>query len=293
MAQEVVDLKLLTKIGVATTSLMLCGCAESVLNPNNWMPGMKDLDTFAMRKHMKKERIHVNPVLIPITPTLIADQNVNTYFYRVAPADVLHVNVWQHPEFEMESQMGTAMGAGTQGAAGLSGYLVDPRGRIYFPLIGYVHVADKTLDEVRIEVSHRLAKYIPNPQVNVRVADFRGRKVYVLGEVMKKGFLPITDQQLTIADALALSGWLDSKYANPNHIYVIRGDYAQPQIFWLNGRTPDRLLLAEHFSLQPNDVLFVSAAPVAQMNRLLDQLLPIVQTVWFTQSVIKQSKNNI
>lgn len=293
MAQEVVDLKLLTKVGVATTSLMLCGCAESPLNPENWMPGMKDLNTLSMRKHVKKERIQVKPTLIPITPTLIADQSVNTYFYRVAPADVLHVNVWQHPEFEMESQAGMAMGAGAQGAAGMSGYLVDPRGRIYFPLIGYVHVADRTLDEIRVEVSQRLKKYIPNPQVNVRVADFRGRKVYVLGEVVKKGFLPITDQQLTIADALAQSGWLDSKYANPNHIYVIRGDYTQPQIFWLNGRTPDKLLLAEHFSLQPQDVLFVSAAPIAQMNRVLDQLLPIVQTVWFTQSVIKQSKNNI
>jgi len=263
------------------------------LNPENWVPGMKDLNTYSMRRHVKKERIQVKPTLIPITPTLIADQTVNTYFYHVAPADVLHVNVWQHPEFEMESQSGMAMGAGAQGAAGMSGYLVDPRGRIYFPLIGYVHVADKTLDEIRLEVSHRLAKYIPNPQVNVRVADFRGRKVYVLGEVVKKGFLPITDQQLTIADALAQSGWLDSKSANPNHIYVIRGDYTQPQIFWLNGRTPDKLLLAEHFSLQPNDVLFVSAAPIAQMNRVLDQLLPIVQTVWFTQSVIKQSKNNI
>ncbi|MDF1827341.1 MAG: polysaccharide biosynthesis/export family protein [Legionellaceae bacterium] len=293
MAQEVVDVKLLTKVGVATTSLMLCGCAESPLNPENWLPGMKDLNTYSMRKHVKKERIQVKPTLIPITPTLIADQTVNTYFYRVAPADVLHVNVWQHPEFEMESQAGMAMGAGAQGAAGMSGYLVDPRGRIYFPLIGYVHVADKTLDEIRIEVSRRLAKYIPNPQVNVRVADFRGRKVYVLGEVMKKGFLPITDQQLTIADALAQSGWLDSKSSNPNHIYVIRGDYTQPQIFWLNGRTPDKLLLAEHFSLQPQDVLFVSAAPIAQMNRVLDQLLPIVQTIWFTQSVIKQSKNNI
>jgi polysaccharide export outer membrane protein len=152
-----------------------------------------------------------------------------------------------------------------------------------------VSVADRTVDDIRIDISKRLEKYVPNPQVNVRVADFRGQKVYVLGEVVKTGFLPITDQNLTIADALALSGWIDSKYADPSSIFVIRGDYTHPEIFWLDAKTPDKLLLAEHFSLQPKDILYVSAAPIAQMNRALDQLLPIVQTVWFTQSIVKNS----
>ena len=283
-------LNMLKKLSVTAAVSLLCGCND--LSPMNLMPGMQNLSTHAMRKQVKRERIQVEPTLIPITPTLIADQKVNTYFYRVAPSDVLHVNVWQHPEFALESQSAMAAAAGVQGAAGLPGYLVDPKGRIYFPLIGYVHVAGRTLDDVRKIVSDKLEHYIPNPQVNVRVADFRGQKVYVLGEVNKKGFLPINDQQLTIADALALSGWIDSKYADPSNIYVIRGDYTRPQIFWLDARTPDKLLLAEHFSLQPRDVLYVSAAPIAQINRVLDQLLPIVQTVWFTQSVIKQSNRS-
>lgn len=271
---------------------MVLALSACEFSPMNLMPGMQNLSTYTLRKQAKKEHVQVEPVLIPITPSLIADQKVNTYDYRVSPSDVLHVNVWEHPEFALESQNVTAAAAGVQGAAGLPGFLVDTQGRIYFPLIGYVHVAGKTLDQVRIEVSRKLEKYIPNPQVNVRVADYRGQRVYVLGEVMKKGFLPINDQQLTIADALALSGWIDAKSADPGYIYVIRGNYIHPEVFWLNARTPDKLLLAEHFSLQPKDVLYVSAAPIAQINRVLDQLLPIVQTVWFTQSVVKQSERN-
>ncbi len=281
---------MLKKISVVTSAVALCGCNASTIT---LLPGMQNLGTYKMRKHVKKEKFRVTPTLTPITPSLIADQRVNTYFYRVAPSDVLHVNVWKHPEFSLESQNALAASAGVQGAAGLPGYLVDPNGRIFFPLIGYVHVAGKTLDEVRLIVTRKLERYIPNPQVNVRVAEFRGQKVYVLGEVMKKGFLPINDQQLTIADALALSGWFNSASADTSHIYVIRGDYLRPEIFWLDAKTPDKLLLAERFSLQPRDVLYVSVAPIPQMNRILDQLLPIVQTVWFTQSVIKQSKNNI
>ena len=252
------------------------------------MPGMQNLDTYKMRKLVVPERIEVHPTLIPITPSLIADQRVSTYFYRVAPADVLHINVWEHPEFSLGDGMsGSGGGIAGPGAAGHGGYLVNSSGKIYFPLVGSIHVAGKTVDELRVIITKRLKKYVPNPQINVRVSDFRGQKVYVLGEVEKVGYLPINDQQLTIADALALSGWLDPKTADPRYIYIIRGNYTAPQIFWLDVKTPDRLLLAERFSLQPRDILYVSSAPIARLNRVLDQLLPIVQTVWFTKSVVQ------
>ena len=241
-----------------------------------------------MRKLVVPERVEVHPTLIPITPSLIADQRVSTYYYRVAPADVLHINVWEHPEFSLGDGMsGSAGGVGGHGAAGQGGYLVNSSGNIFFPLVGYIHVAGKTVDELRDLITRRLKKYVPNPQINVRVSDFRGQKVYVLGEVVKVGYLPINDQQLTIADALSLSGWLDSKTADPQYIYIIRGNYTDPKIFWLDAKTPDRLLLAERFSLQPRDILYISSAPITRLNRVLDQLLPIVQTVWFTKSVVQ------
>jgi len=242
-----------------------------------------------MRRYMPPERVEVHPTLIPVTPTLIADQRVNTYFYRVAPADVLHINVWEHPEFLIETQTTTALAPGAQGAAGLPGFLVNADGSIYFPLIGYVPVKGKTVDQIRADISRRLKKFVPNPQVNVRVADFRGQKIYVLGEVMKTGFLPITDQKLTIADALALAGWLDPNSADPKYIYVIRGDYTHPQIYWLNIKTPDRLLLAERFSMQPQDILYVSSSPATRWNRVLNQLLPTVESIWYTQAVVKNA----
>ena len=271
---------MLKRISAIGSTLVLCGCSI--------MPGMQNLDTYKMRKLVVPERIEVHPTLIPISPTLIADQRVSTYFYRVAPADVLHINVWEHPEFNLIDTLPNAISApGVHGSAGQVGYLVNSMGRIYFPLIGYVNVADKTVDQIRVIITERLKKYVPNPQINVRVADFRGQKVYVLGEVEKTGFLPINDQQLTIADALALSGWMDPKAADPRFIYVIRGNYTCPQIFWLDAKTPDRLLLAERFSLQPRDILYVSSAPATRFNRVLEQLLPIVQTVWFTKSIVQ------
>ena len=284
MVQDVVELNMLKKISVIGSTVFLCSCTV--------MPGMQNLDTSKMRKQVVPKRIEVHPTLIPITPSLIADQRINTYFYRVAPADVLSINIWEHPEFNFG--VGVVGASGTSGASGASGgsgassgYLVNSSGRIYFPLIGYVDVVNKTVDDIRVIITERLAKYVPNPQISVRVSEFRGQKVYVLGEVVKTGYLPITDQPLTIADALAQSGWLNQTTADPRYIYIIRGNYTCPQIFWLDVKTPDRLLLAERFSLQPNDVLYIASAPIAQLQRALDQFLPIVQTLWFTKSLVQ------
>ena len=271
---------MLKKISVVSAAVLLSSCGI--------MPGMDNLDTTKMRKYVVPERVEVHPTLIPMTPSLIMDQHVSTYVYHVAPSDVLHITVWQHPEFLVEIATIAAAGPSTQGAAGQQGYLVNPKGDIYFPLVGYVHVAGKTVDKIRSDISTRLKEYVPNPQVNVRVADFRGQKVYVLGEVGQSGFLPITDQQLTLTDALALSGWVSGD-SDPKFIYVIRGDYTQPSIFWLNAQTPDRLLLAEHFSLRPRDIVFVSTAPITRWNRVLNQLVPTVQTIWYTQAVVKNA----
>lgn len=272
-------LNMLKKIIAGGAAFCLCSCS-------GLMPGMQNLNTKQMRV-VAMPQVQVIPTLIPITPVLLADQRVSTYHYRITPADVLHITVWEHPEFSItDSPTASATTAATQGAAGGAGYLVNATGEIYFPLIGYIRVAGKTVDSIRGDITSRLQKYVPNPQVNVRVADYRGQKVYVVGEVMKPGFLPINDQRLTIADALALTGGINPDSADPRYIYVIRGDYTRPRIYWLNARTADGLLLAERFSMQPLDILYVSSAPATRWNRALNQVLPTIQAVWYTKALV-------
>lgn len=251
------------------------------------MPGMENLDTAQMRRTPLLPPLRTVPKLTLITPAFVACRPRKTYVYRVAPADVLNITVWEHPEFNASPLQSTvtAVMPATQGAAGQIGYLVNAEGKIYFPLVGYVVVAKKTVDEIRAEISERLKKYIPNPQVNVRVVDYRGQKVYIVGEVKKPGFLPLNDQVLTIADALALSGGINQDFADPKHIYVIRGPVIRPRIYWLNAKTADRLLLAEHFDLYPKDILYVSSAPATQWNRVLKQLLPTLESIWYTKAI--------
>jgi len=252
------------------------------------MPGWQNPSTSNMQRVVPSSDIHVEPTLIPITPSLIKDQRLTSYIYYIAPADVLNIRVWQHEELSPKGLAFNQMNnlPSTQGAAGQDGYLVNAQGYIFYPLVGKVLVANKTVDEVRHYLTQKLKQYLKNPQLNVRIADFRGRKVYVVGEVMKPGFLPLNDQPLSITDALVLSGGLDPNAADPSRIYVIRGRIDRPSIYWLNAKTPDSLLLAEHFNLKPGDILYVSSAAATRWNRVVNQLLPSIQTIWYTKSII-------
>jgi polysaccharide export outer membrane protein len=68
-----------------------------------------------------------------------------------------------------------------------------------------VHVAGKTPAEIRAILAQSLARQIGNPQVDVRIAAYRGKKVQVTGEVVAPTTMSLTDLPLRVQDAIALA----------------------------------------------------------------------------------------
>jgi polysaccharide export outer membrane protein len=281
--------------------------------------------------------------------------------YRVGPRDILNITVWDHPELTIP--------AGQFRSAEAAGNVVGEDGTFFYPYVGVVHAAGRTVEEIRDELTRRLSKYIEQVQLDVRVAAYRSQRVYVVGEVAQPGIqlvkdIPLTvleainnaggvkpeaDQRnitltrdgrtysinllslyeggdisqnvllkhgdvlnvpdsmlnkvfvlgetnhfvaggaigrsrslvmnkarMTLTEALSEAGGFDQETSDPARIFVFRGGLGKSEIFHLDAKSPDALLLADRFPLQPRDVIYVDRAQGIRWNQIIAQIQPTI-----------------
>lgn len=118
------------------------------------------------------------------------------------------------------------------------------------------------------------------------VPPMRRANIAVMGEVLRPALLEITPQESSLADVLMASGGLNPLTANARRVYVVRGEAARPTVYQLDARSPESLLLAQAFPIEPLDVVYVSEAAVVRWNRLLSAILPTVQGLLSTAVIV-------
>ena len=108
----------------------------------------------------------------------------------------------------------------------------------------------------------------------LNIPDRIQQKIFVMGEVVTPASVLMNKGRMSLAEAISDAGGFDRLSSNPGRIYVIRGDQKETQIFHLNSRTPEALILGDQFSLQARDVVYVDTAGVTRWNRVISQLVP-------------------
>jgi len=180
---------------------------------------------------------HDEPPITLITPALIAaqaspaDPQINPLLavfsepskeYRIGAADVLAIGVVNHPELIPPDAPPVRDGRDQP-----FGFVVDATGHLNYPYVGSVNVAGKTVGEVRSDLTQKVAQYIREPQVAVRVTGFRSKRVYVDGAVRTAGNQDITDVPMTLALALAAAGGIPSS-GDASQITISRAGHVYP-----------------------------------------------------------------
>jgi len=103
----------------------------------------------------------------PVAPIASSPVAPNDPDYKIGPQDVLTITVWKEPDVSREVP-------------------VRPDGKISLPLLNDVDAAGLTPMQLASSLTESLKKFISSPQVTVIVKEINSRRVYVIGEVVRR-----------------------------------------------------------------------------------------------------------
>jgi len=159
--------------------------------------------------------------------------------YKLGANDVVTVVVWEHPELT------TPLGQFRSDNA--AGQVIAPDGTLYFPYVGVFKAAGRTSAQLRDIIGKGLQSVLNDPQVDVKVTDFRSQRVFLNGEFKMPGIVPISDYPLTLADAIHKAGGFTAT-ADAGQLELVRGgkiyllDVAS---YYAQGISLDKVLLLD------------------------------------------------
>ncbi|MGC2369222.1 MAG: polysaccharide biosynthesis/export family protein [Candidatus Sulfotelmatobacter sp.] len=156
--------------------------------------------------------------------------------YVIGPDDTLRISVWKEPDMSVNLP-------------------VRPDGKISMPLLDDVQAAGMTPMQLGASIREKLKKYIEDPRVTVVVTAMNSQRIYVLGEVIHTGAMPLLPG-MTVLQALSSAGF--TQFANLKAIYLLRViDGKQTKLPFnykdaIKGRS-----MQQNIALKPGDTIVV------------------------------------
>ncbi len=185
------------------------------------------------------------------------DANISDY--KLKPSDELFIQIrsLDDPSTNIFQQLGiqqNGYGSGTiqPYGASLMSYLVDNEGNVQLPVLGNIHVENKSIPEVSNILQDSLNHILSKPTVTVKLVN---RFVSVLGEVRSPGHFSYSQEKLTIFDALGLAGDI-LDYGNRKDVILARNEDGKNLRIKID-LTSANLLASEYYYLRPNDMIYV------------------------------------
>ncbi|MCS3871102.1 polysaccharide export outer membrane protein [Chryseobacterium ginsenosidimutans] len=232
------------KILAVITTLVLVSCKTNP-NAHNDLNYLQNIENVALEASTKNSQPTIQPgdqliVLVTAKDTDV----VKPFNQNYSSSEFIQTNALAG---------GNTPGQGTVNISGPS-YIVDINGDIDFPILGRLNTSNKTLIEFKDELRSKMAEFVINPTVSVRLANF---KITILGEVNRQGDYIVSNGQATILNALGMAGDLTA-FGKRNDVLVIRTENGQITHGRVNLQDAN-LINSPYYHLRQGDAIIVSA----------------------------------
>ncbi|MGR8929970.1 MAG: polysaccharide biosynthesis/export family protein [Gammaproteobacteria bacterium] len=138
----------------------------------------------------------------PNADVLILKEPENLSTYLLSPGDALEITVWKEEGLQQQQ------------------FLIGPDGSIVYPLIGTVTAAGRTINDLKELLTVKLADFIADPSISVKLLSNQGNTVFVIGKVNKPGQV-VSGRRIDVLQALSLAGGL-TVFADDDNITIQR-----------------------------------------------------------------------
>jgi len=192
---------------------------------------------------------------------------LNNEPYRLQVNDILYINIKaENPEIvtlfkNTESSSNTNTSQSGQGLY-FTGYTIDRHGNIRMPYIGDLNVLGYTEKEVREKIEIELAKFLKNVESVFVTVKLAGINFVITGEVGSPGSIMLSQNEVTIVDAIANAGDM-TIFGDRENVVVVRKTIDGIKKYKINMLEID-VFDHDNFYIKPNDVIYV--APLKQKS---------------------------
>lgn len=158
-------------------------------------------------------------------------------------------------------------------------YTVDSNGYIDFPVLGLIKVADMTREEVAAFIKKSLVDndYVRDPLVSV---SFVNLAYAMMGEVKTPGRYAISDDQVTLLEALSRAGDL-TIYGRRDNVKVTRQQPTGYVTYTVDLRSSD-MFKSPAFYVQQGDVIYVEPNEVRSNQSTVNANNVMSATFWLS-----------
>lgn len=172
--------------------------------------------------------------------------------YVLQKGDEIAIKAYEHPDLEETVR-------------------VRPDGKISVQLAPDVPAAGMTPSELSETLSQVYSKFVKEPRISIIVRNFSAQRIYVGGEVLQPGVLPMAGD-ITVLGAIMQAGGFRPT-ARKDSILLLRDNGAGGKnVQFLNIK---KLLAAGGLDirLQPFDVVYVPQSKIAKVDQFVDQYI--------------------